>query len=201
MPVNDVSRTVWCGDVVDRSIAQHTIGVVEASGCLLERHGRSDESVLERTIPMIADRIAGQSAGLRGSGHESSPGQASDQQEAGCQCHPSASEAAMALECCRIQPIPKCCQKLRSRLEPWRPVERRSKRLSHSAPPFDLDPARRAALEMPEDFMIRFRDELLSQKRVGELTYITTAHDGSVSPSRVFVRSSCVAPDRQGQIG
>jgi hypothetical protein len=44
----------------------------------------------------------------------------------------------------------------------------------------NVRPTRRTGLEMPQDFVIRFRQQFLTEKRIGNVPNVTTIHDASI---------------------
>ena len=65
VPVDDVRGSVRRRNVAWRRIEQQTKGTVEAFCRLLERHRRSDQTNLQRAVPVVPDGVPRQRIGRR----------------------------------------------------------------------------------------------------------------------------------------
>src|SRR6516164_8570390 len=85
---------------------------------------------------------------------------------------------------------------LRRRLHVRRTVEGVAHSAPESAASIDFRAAHRTGFEVPQDFVVRLRQQLLAQKRVGYFSHVTTIHDASILPSSVFTPSPAGPPTR-----
>src|SRR5262249_20791854 len=62
-----------------------------------------------------------------------------------------------------------------------------AQRAAECAPRVDLRSARRAGVQVLQDLVVRLRQQLIAQKRVGDFANVTTVHDASSTPLfRIF---------------
>src|SRR5262245_45585653 len=77
------------------------------------------------------------------------------------------------------QLLAKLLDEFRSRLQVWRTIERSVERAAKRAACVDFRSARRTGVEMLEDLVVRLRQQLIAQERVGDFPNVTTSHDAS----------------------
>jgi hypothetical protein len=68
-------------------------------------------------------------------------------------------------------------------LQLWSAVECGTQGTAESSARVDLCATGRTGIEMPQDFMIRLCQKLLTQKRVRHVPNVTTIHDASILSS------------------
>jgi hypothetical protein len=89
MAVDNVNGTTCGRHIVGRNGEQKPILAVETLGRLFERNRRSHCAVLERTVPVIAPRVARKRINRRRSADKDDAGETGGQCDASCDCrHP-----------------------------------------------------------------------------------------------------------------
>ena len=71
-------------------------------------------------------------------------------------------------------------------LQVRRTIERGAQGAAKSATSLDLSAARRTCVQMLQDVVIRFRQQLITQKRIGGFSNVTAGHDASILSSWAF---------------
>jgi hypothetical protein len=192
MSLENASRAIWSQNVIRRSVEQQTVGAVEALRSLFERHRPPDEPILQRAIAMIADRILCQCVDQRRRSVEEHGGGHSDREDETCsEREPSAGEfpRTMFVNGRLAKLITQAVRELPGWLQFRRAIEGGSQSATHPTTSVNLGPARWTGIEMPEDLVIRFRQQLLTEKRIGDFANVATIHDastllGEAPPSR-----------------
>ena len=71
-------------------------------------------------------------------------------------------------------------------LQVRRTLERGAQGAAKPTTSLDLSAARRTRVQMLQDVVIRFRQQLITQKRIGDFSNVTAGHDASILSSWAF---------------
>ena len=71
-------------------------------------------------------------------------------------------------------------------LQVRRTIERGAQGAAKPTTSLDLSAARRTRVQMLQDVVIRFRQQLITQKRIGDVSNVTAGHDASILSSWAF---------------
>jgi hypothetical protein len=96
MAVDNVNGTTCGRHIVGRNGEQKAILAVETLGRLFERNRRSHCAVLERTVPVIAPRVARKRINRRRSADKDDAGEAGGQCDASRECRQATRKRAIA---------------------------------------------------------------------------------------------------------
>jgi hypothetical protein len=81
---------------------------------------------------------------------------------------------------------PAAAREIDGGLQVRRTLERGAQSAAKATTHLDLSAARRTGVQMLEDVVIRFRQQLITQKRIGDFSNVTAGHDASILSSWAF---------------
>jgi hypothetical protein len=165
--IDDSRQAIGCGNLVRRSVEQHTIDAVEPLCRLFERHGRSDLAMLQRAVPVVASRIPRERIdGRHPPGQEYGAAQSDREHHASGEHEPSARErpARSPTRGGDTQLVAHVFDEIGVRLEIRGPPECGAQRVAELAAHPDLFAAGRTRIEVLKDLVVRFRQQFVAQE-------------------------------------